>query len=486
MWITLLFIAQVSCEWVQISQQHYRKPYRPYDPPFLTEDGDYDYEEDSTSKPNTMYTNKSIDDYKWTRSDLPRKGFVTKVEADEEYIIRSDKNTGLNNVDSAVKNFKVANDRHDKPVNDKEVSTKNLHNDEQDLPHTGLKIYRPAILESQEDVFEESYHVIPNMGSIKKVQLDSRTVRTPILNEMSRKQYGTSSSHNMKPPVSERAIFSSRPVIVWKSDNNTKAVVPGIVEKVSKEDIKLKSVENISRYEEIPLHDDHSKIGKIFMTHVVPSSERMSGESDKLNQLPDINFEKPVFVTKEEFEDEGLVSVSIDDTAAVKTTEYNKKSTNEAFKPDIKNKTEDLPTNDKVNTIEKVLKFMRIVTDTISRNTRRSVGSKVRYLENLQDTIMANIEHRIDTLWPNDDHSPTQSSRKVRSAETKRGGGHVEFPSSESALMTISFLTFAVYLIKLVLQVIHTYKNKAMMMTPTVVTTVGRTVAAVFRRNEFP
>lgn len=41
--------------------------------------------------------------------------------------------------------------------------------------------------------------------------------------------------------------------------------------------------------------------------------------------------------------------------------------------------------------------------------------------------------------------------RQKRSARNGHGGGGIEFPSSETALMTISFLTLAVFLIKLVL-----------------------------------
>ncbi|XP_063387720.1 uncharacterized protein LOC134673648 [Cydia fagiglandana] len=127
----------------------------------------------------------------------------------------------------------------------------------------------------------------------------------------------------------------------------------------------------------------------------------------------------------------------------------------------------------KPNTMENVLKFAKVVADTITRNTRKSVSSKLRYLEDLKDTIMVNIEDRIEYLWPDDTGgSAARRRRWSRSAEAR--GHHVEFPSSESALMTISFLTFAVYLIKLVLQIIQTYKNKTMMVTPAVFATVGR------------
>lgn len=56
---------------------------------------------------------------------------------------------------------------------------------------------------------------------------------------------------------------------------------------------------------------------------------------------------------------------------------------------------------------------------------------------------------RIDATWPDDDVDVPH--RRARATQTIPRDHHVQFPSSESALMTISFLTFAVFLIKLVL-----------------------------------
>ncbi|KAL4720270.1 hypothetical protein ACJJTC_002864 [Scirpophaga incertulas] len=119
------------------------------------------------------------------------------------------------------------------------------------------------------------------------------------------------------------------------------------------------------------------------------------------------------------------------------------------------------------HSVENMLKFLKVISQTIKRNTHGSVTSKTKYLQNLKDSILANIEERIESLWPE------RRSRRRRAAR-----GHLEIPSSESALMSISFLTFAVFLIKLVLQLIQTYKNKTMMVAPTVVAAVGRAAAA--------
>ncbi|XP_061721814.1 uncharacterized protein LOC133528442 [Cydia pomonella] len=214
------------------------------------------------------------------------------------------------------------------------------------------------------------------------------------------------------------------------------------------------------------------------------------------NPFKDFEDQKPEFVTKEEtFEDDGndeihFVSKSPTNIWAKGNEIQSKNPTNgpvrrvDAEENGSLNK---IPSNiseedqngepgtsgTKPNTMENVLKFTRVVADTITRNTRKSVSSKLRYLEDLKDTIMVNIEDRIEYLWPDDTGgSAARRRRWSRSAEAR--GHHVEFPSSESALMTISFLTFAVYLIKLVLQVIQTYKNKTMMVTPAVFAAVGR------------
>jgi hypothetical protein len=61
----------------------------------------------------------------------------------------------------------------------------------------------------------------------------------------------------------------------------------------------------------------------------------------------------------------------------------------------------------------------------------------------------------IVSAWPNDEAKKT---RYRRDTDEESPRGHVEIPSSESALMTISFLTFAVFLIKLVLVSIGIYR----------------------------
>ncbi|VVC87747.1 unnamed protein product [Leptidea sinapis] len=103
------------------------------------------------------------------------------------------------------------------------------------------------------------------------------------------------------------------------------------------------------------------------------------------------------------------------------------------------------------NKFENLWNVIRTITESVLQNTKSTFQGKVIYLDTLKNTILSNIEYLIEHTWPDDQSS---SSRERRSAEAR---GHVEIPSSESALMTISFLTFAVFLIKLVL--VNNYLN---------------------------
>lgn len=60
------------------------------------------------------------------------------------------------------------------------------------------------------------------------------------------------------------------------------------------------------------------------------------------------------------------------------------------------------------------------------------------------------LERRIQELFPMKNGQPLLRDKRSTWMEDKHGGG-IDFPSAESALLTISFLTFAVFLIKLVL-----------------------------------
>jgi hypothetical protein len=67
--------------------------------------------------------------------------------------------------------------------------------------------------------------------------------------------------------------------------------------------------------------------------------------------------------------------------------------------------------------------------------------------------MLKNIQMRIKNLWmaPKKQISNKRTKRFLMGESGHGHDGGMEFPSAEGALLTISFLTFAVFLIKLVL-----------------------------------
>ncbi|GAB0095157.1 hypothetical protein DMENIID0001_105120 [Sergentomyia squamirostris] len=147
-------------------------------------------------------------------------------------------------------------------------------------------------------------------------------------------------------------------------------------------------------------------------------------------------------------------------TTEPKTTER-MESVKITAKPEVKN-----PRNpQKLNRgfdFSGLLNFLKNIQESFMSKTKRSIGDKLKYLQTIRDKLLIEIEKRITALWPPDaPPRPPPKKRSKRHFDLSSGSeGHMEFPSSEGALMTICFLTFAVFLIKLVLHVINTIKSK--------------------------
>lgn len=116
------------------------------------------------------------------------------------------------------------------------------------------------------------------------------------------------------------------------------------------------------------------------------------------------------------------------------------------------------------------IKFIKTVQESLAIKTAKTITEKINLLMEFRDSLMKAINRQIKRLW--------KMQPKVTATSTARGnkrfkrtlgdglmdkGGAMDFPSSEGALLSICFLTFAVFLIKLVLQVIHTIKMKKAM-----------------------
>ncbi|CAH1392833.1 unnamed protein product [Nezara viridula] len=80
------------------------------------------------------------------------------------------------------------------------------------------------------------------------------------------------------------------------------------------------------------------------------------------------------------------------------------------------------------------------VHKTLAAEGRTSINGKENFLKKLQSQLLSKIWGASSNIWS-------------RTGVEARGHGHVlAFPSLEGALMTIAFLTFAVFLIKIVKQ----------------------------------
>lgn len=421
MFITLLIISQVGGEWVQISQQHYRKPYRPTQ--FSTQDKIFELDE-TTPKSNRVYVNQTLPDYNWDKnSDIYPKGIITRVQINNEenaahYGDREKssvkqvlRNSNVNTNPIAVhENGFVGEEEND--AYDFKFARPNIYNENIDRPETTTKLIkhnvnkfqnsqhefkRPSVIDSGEDVFEDSYHVIPKMGSVKRVQLDSRNVRTPIMKIQTIKSEekdptGNEGLYNQHEPKSQvPSNKQDRNKTLRDTANNKDHILVQ-----NNTDI----ITSYNAYEKGKFNQQSESNGT--KTIYSATNDLNSKETLKVNQLTNIRLQEPAFVTKvEEFNDESEAVVSNDpltDSSELHTgkpsvqpqkgTPENGNNNNNRYESKSNNTMTNLY---KVNTMENVLKFMAVVADTIKSHTRRSVGSKIRYLQNLQDTILANI-----------------------------------------------------------------------------------------------
>ncbi|KAG7297711.1 hypothetical protein JYU34_018428 [Plutella xylostella] len=372
-------------------------------------------------------------------------------------------------------------------------------------PHVPNRIYINQIVKSQ-DVKHSSTTNVPAVFRPHREKHKSTTESTEVHSikesNISTKYLSTEQSDESDKSQSEEV--KTNPQVIKKNDFKIKNVkrVEKLPTNRHKDDIKVVSVESVDSgiMDQIPLD---APIRRIDISSITSpddpefitkqefvdedDAKHMFKDYEEVEPTPDIDrvlsgssSAQDDEVSVEHYEDVIVDPPKLDNfyDTYEQHTETNKDDPENIPKP-ITNPKDNIANNDKHTVpsdekqprpIENVIKFMKVVSDTISKNTHRSIKSKMRYLEDLRDTLLMNIEHRIDSAWP--DGAAAEGARGRRSAR-----GHVEFPSSEGALMSISFLTFAVFLIKLVLQVIHTYKNKAMMMTPAVVA-ISRAAAA--------
>lgn len=114
------------------------------------------------------------------------------------------------------------------------------------------------------------------------------------------------------------------------------------------------------------------------------------------------------------------------------------------------------------------IKFIKTIQESLAIKTAKTITEKIKMLMEFRDSLMMAINRKIKRLWRMQPKvTATIKARGInrskRTLDLMDKGGAMDFPSAEGALLSICFLTFAVFLIKLVLQVIHTIKMKKAM-----------------------
>ncbi|EDW44623.1 uncharacterized protein LOC6616617 isoform X2 [Drosophila sechellia] len=96
-----------------------------------------------------------------------------------------------------------------------------------------------------------------------------------------------------------------------------------------------------------------------------------------------------------------------------------------------------------VPSVQGFFKFLKNMQKTWIKKSTLTFGKKIKLLQNLRDNLIKLIEQQFAVLW-----QPPERRRRRR-----RGildDSEIDFPP-EAAIMSINFLTFAVFLIKLVM-----------------------------------
>ncbi|CAH1125801.1 unnamed protein product [Ceutorhynchus assimilis] len=114
-----------------------------------------------------------------------------------------------------------------------------------------------------------------------------------------------------------------------------------------------------------------------------------------------------------------------------------------------------------------VISIIRHVQTQLLDFKGRTLQAKVEHLEKLRDNMIYEIKYQISNML----NPPKENQSESRLFKDESGEYHMEYPSNEGALMTIGLLTFAVFLIKLVLKLIYIFKLKQQNYYPITTTT---------------
>ncbi|XP_055308620.1 uncharacterized protein LOC129572635 isoform X1 [Sitodiplosis mosellana] len=147
---------------------------------------------------------------------------------------------------------------------------------------------------------------------------------------------------------------------------------------------------------------------------------------------------------------------------------------------------------------DEIIKFFMDVEHSFSIGTLEGIQYKTKVLKSVQNGILIDIGllknecHILQSCDINHFITGRRLKLLLPSAVVQRNENRIrrspsnhemDFPSAETALMTISFLTLAVFLIKLVLQVINTIKSKHIGLHAMAPSSVNETPIKIIKTN---
>ncbi|XP_028027299.1 uncharacterized protein LOC114240810 [Bombyx mandarina] len=231
---------------------------------------------------------------------------------------------------------------------------------------------------------------ISKVGNVKRVQISDSTVKSSaIKTENSRlvttardKLSDTAKQNNLRNNLQDNRKEHQATEPIATPVNTNKNLNSSLVL-----DNPLKSYKPLRTYKEKPTFVTK---GDSFEAEVTKEEEKQQNKNKLDFRNKPITTDIPKIVSKDEKLTQKNEILTINYVKAIQ--KKNNKISNKQDASNNKNEPHKSIVEDpKDSTLETVVKFMKIITDTISKNTRKKISTKVRYLEDLRNTILTNI-----------------------------------------------------------------------------------------------